>query len=353
MGCKGSKQTDEAVNHAQQENKVADSWGELEERAQGEQQEELAQQEAGGGSRASLKMDSTVVNQILAMMGANNEQTNFFDVWAKYVHDPAVASAEPLGQHLFISTDLRFLEVRVAGESGFIQGLLRTFADKVQGMPTKLVDELDMVLGTLQANMEVTPLLTVWCKIKHCRSDAPPPSVDCGYLLNQDMQWAVLDVMMPSHEDEDALRDYAQGEKHVPVLYGSSILPIAPEKQIGFELHETAAANSRQILLTAFFFFKALGLMKPEDRIVRILNTCQSDQLVVCAGIGPEGLVRLALSLIEPRNKSVAKELADELAFLYREKEITEIIGLMRGDADIIDYVGETKGYGIRMGFTA
>merc|ERR1719198_1706069 len=135
--------------------------------------------------------------------------------------------------------------------------------------------------------------------------------------------------MMPSHEDQDALRDYALTEKHVPVLYGSSILPLAPEKQIGFELHETASANTRQILLSAFFFFKALGLMKPEDRIVRVLNSCKSEHLVVCAGLGPDGLVRLSLSLVDPKNTQVAKELSEELGFGYREKEVCEICEMM------------------------
>merc|ERR1719506_1672972 len=132
--------------------------------------------------------------------------------------------------------------------------------------------------------------------------------------------------MLPSHEDEDALRNYALTEKHSPVLYGSSILPVAPEKQVGFLLEETTSHNSRQILLLAFFFFKALGLMKPEDRVVRILNSCRCERLVVCAGLGPEGLVRLALSLIAPKNsQQVSKDLADELAVQYRDRDMEEI----------------------------
>lgn len=302
-----------------------------------------------GKRRGSLTMDSTVVGKILDMMGASNEQIAFFSVWDTHVHKKAVAVAKE--QQLFISTDLRFLEVRVTASSASMQGYLRSFVDKVGDLPKNSIDELDMVLDTLQGDMEGPQLLTVWCKFKHCRSDAPPPSVDCGYILNQDLQWAVIDVMMPSHDDEDALRDYAVGEKHAPVLYGSSILPVAPEKQLGFALKETASQNSRQILLTAFFFYKALGLMKPEDRIVRILNTCQCESLVVCAGLGPQGLVRLALSLIHPKSTKVAKELAEELASQYREKDLMEIQELMRGEADIVDYVGETRGYGIRLGF--
>jgi len=353
MGCKGSKAGDEAVDHSQKQ--VPQSWGELQERDPGAvnaanasaEEEEMAQ------DRGDVKMDSTLIRNLLSMMGANKEQMTFFEVWAKHVHDMAVEEVEGQGmQNIFISTDLRYLEARVTGRSSLMRGLLKNFVDKVKDMPKNSIDELNMVLSSLQESMQGTPMLTVWCKFKHCRSDAPPPSVDCGYLINQDLQWAVIDVMMPSHEDQDALREYALGEKHVPVLYSSSILPIAPEKSLGFELLETAAANSRQILLTAFFFFKALGLMKPEDRIVRILNSCESEQLVVCAGIGPEGLVRLALSLIGPKNKQVAKELADELAFTYRERDLIEICDMMGGEPDIIDYVGETKGYGIRLGFT-
>lgn len=304
-------------------------------------------------ARRNLKMDSLVVKRILDMMGASNEQVAFFSVWATHVHDPAIRVAEVNGQQLYVSTDMRFLEVRVTAESSMMKGFLKNFIDRVRELPKKSYTELEMVLDALQENIVGPKLLTVWCKFKHCRSDAPPPSVDCGYILNQDLQWAVIDVMMPSHEDEDALREYALGEKHTPILYGSSILPIAPEKTLGFNLQETASQNARQILLTAFFFFKALGLMKPEDRIVRLLNSCQCERLVVCAGLGPEGLVRLSLSLIDPKNHSVAKDLAEELACQYRDKDIGEVQSLIGGEADIVDYVGETRGYGIRLGFIA
>lgn len=351
MGCKGSKASsaDEAAEHANKE--VAQSWDELEKAP--DHHHAHVEEAAYGSARGSTQFDAAVVSKLLTMMGASKEQMGFFDVWAKHVHDEAIAQASEGGQHLFISTDLRYLEVRVTAESQLVQRLLRTFVSKIRDLPSKSMDELDMVLDALQANMDDTPVVTVWCKFKHCRSDVPPPSVDCGYLINQDLQWAVIDVMMPSHEDQDALRNYALGEKHLPVLYGCSILPISPERMLGFELSETAAANSRQILLMAFFFFKALGLMKPEDRVVRILNSCRSEKLVVCAGLGPEGLVRLALTLIEPKNPDVARELADELAFQYREREIDEIYSMLGGAPNLIDYVGETKGYGIRLGFIA
>merc|ERR1712085_212589 len=65
----------------------------------------------GGKKRGSLNMDSTVVGKILDMMGASNEQIAFLSVWATHVHDPAIAIA--IEQQLFVSTDMRFLEVRV------------------------------------------------------------------------------------------------------------------------------------------------------------------------------------------------------------------------------------------------
>lgn len=355
MGCKGSKASEDAVELDR--TKAPASWSELDQKVAVEEEEP----QENPRKRGSLQIDSVLVGRILEIMGANNDQKSFFQVWAKHVLDPALPNAvsnkESAGQQLFVSTDMRFLEVRVTSDSTTMRELIGNFVSKIKDLPTKSLNELNMVLDTLQDSklmQDGTRLLTAWCKIKHCRADAPPPSVDCGYIINHSsLPWAQVDVLMPSHDDQDALRDYALAEKHVPSLYGSSILPIAPEKQIGFELHETAAANSRQILLTAFFFFKALGLMKPEDRIVRILNTCQSEQLVVCACIGPEGLVRLALTLIDPltRNKEVAKELAEELAFLYREKDIAQIYQMMNGEPDVIDYVGETKGYGIRLGF--
>jgi len=353
MGCKGSKlgkqsKEDEAVEFYDRDGEAATSWEEQADR--GEQRTDVGERQST--QKRGILMDSSVISTILSMMGATTEQAAFFEVWAKHVHDPAIAM-EAGPSSIFLSVDLRYLEARVTGPSDAMERLLRTFVAKVRDLPDKSIKELGMLLSALQANMESTPLLTVWCKIKHCRSDMPPPSVDCGYLLNQDLQWAVIDVMMPSHEDQDALRDYCLGEKHVPVLYGSSILPVAPERQLGFELVETAALNSRQILLTAFFFFKALGLMKPEDRIVRIMNSCQSSQLVVVVGIGPGGLVRMCLSMVQPKDKKIAKELAEELSFQYREKDIDEIVKMLGGDPDIIDYVGETKGYGIRLGFTS
>lgn len=347
MGCRSTKDVSDAAEHAHKE--IPKTWSDLEDQTALQQTAEAQD----GGGRDHLKMDSDMIRKILRMMGASREQTTFFDVWAKHVHDPAVDVAIPgTGQQVFIGADLRFLEVRVTGAAEAMQTLLGRFVENVKDLPRKSLDELKMVHECLQADMK-DPEITVWVKFKHVRSDAPPPSVDCGYLLNQDLRWCEIDVMMPSHEDQDALRDYALGEKHVPVLYGCSILPVAPERQLGFALRESASQNTRQILLTAFFFFKALGLMKPEDRSVRILNSCESENLVVCVGIGPEGLVRMGLSLIAPRNQTAAKELAEELAFAYREKELNEIMRMMGGQPDIIDYVGETKGYGIRLGFTA
>lgn len=359
MGCGGAKAALAADPAFDAHAAVPATWAEVDKRAPTAGADGvLFQPEEGVSKRASLSMDSACIEQILAMMGASREQLTFFDVWAKHVHNPALVNAVPNGKQILISTDLRFLEVRVTAPSSHMRGLLRSFVDKVKDMPNGKMNELNMVLDTLQTCKDVnahdfTPLLTVWCKIKHCRSDAPPPSVDCGYLINQDLQWAVIDCMMPSHEDQDALREYALSEKHEPLMYGSSILPVEPEKMLGFELHETAAQNSRQILLTAFFFFKTLGLMKPEDSIVRILNTCQCGKLVVTVSIGPEGLVRLALSMIDPKRMEVGKELADELAFQYREKDLKEIYALLQGEPDNIDYVGETKGYGIRLSFIA
>jgi len=350
MGCRGSK---EAAAEATAAKESAEESLPLPDAAAEGADDGFAASDARDGRRQGFKMDSTVVGKVLDLMGASNEQIAFFSVWATHVHDPAIGVAEVNGQQLYVSTDMRFLEVRVTGLSALMKNFLRNFVDRVRELPKKSIDELEMLLTALQddANMVGSKTLTVWCKFKHCRSDAPPPSVDCGYILNQDLQWAVIDVMMPSHEDEDALREYALGERHTPVLYGSSILPVAPEKQLGFNLQESATQNARQILLTAFFFFKALGLMKPEDRIVRLLNSCHCERLVVCAGLGPEGLVRLSLSLIDPKNRQVAKDLADELACQYREKDIVEIQELMGGEPDIVDYVGETRGYGIRLGF--
>jgi hypothetical protein len=355
MGCSKSKEGQALAAEQQGQKSVPESWKELDNRVAARTEDSSNLRADGSSNRGDLMMKSALIDSILKMMGASKEQLTFWEVWSRLVHDEAVSHAAEEGiqggQQLYISADLRFLEVRVTGNTYTIKELLKKFAERIRDMPQRSIAELEMIIENLQERMlPDDKRVTAWAKFKHIRSEAPPPSIDCGYLINQDLQWAVIDVMMPSHEDQDALREYALNEKHLPVLYGSSILPIAPEKQIGFELQESAAQNSRQILLTAFFFFKALGLMKPEDRIVKILNSCQCGKLAVTAAIGPEGLVRLALSLIQPRSQ-VAKELAEELAFAYRTKEIEQICTMLNGEPDVLEYVGEMRGYVVRLGF--
>jgi hypothetical protein len=314
------------------------------------------------GPRSIASIEASQLREVLEKFGSNKVQLAFFDEYAKSIYSKAVVNADRFGQCYIFSTDARFLEVRITAATTFMVNLLTEFAESM-GMPVTMLDEMKMVLEVAQAteNLQDDPTMTIWCRFKNMRSESPPPSIDFGFFINQELYWNIIDVMMHPTADQDLLLAHATSESYNPILYGSSVVPTEPEKHLAFELHESATQNHRQILISAFFFFKSFGLMKPEDRVVRILNSCGCKQLVVTTGFGPKGLVRVVLSLcsltapLKTRadNPSVvAKELAKEIGFQYREDMFNNVMELLGGEPDIVEYVAETSGYSIRLGFT-
>eukprot|EP00747_Dinoflagellata_sp_TGD_P206961 gnl/TRDRNA2_/TRDRNA2_80580_c1_seq1.p1 gnl/TRDRNA2_/TRDRNA2_80580_c1~~gnl/TRDRNA2_/TRDRNA2_80580_c1_seq1.p1 ORF type:complete len:117 (+),score=15.15 gnl/TRDRNA2_/TRDRNA2_80580_c1_seq1:115-465(+) len=113
-----------------------------------------------------------------------------------------------------------------------------------------------------------------------------------------------------------------------------------------------ADGTPKKSLLSAFFFFKSLGFAKPEDSVVRLLSACVSERFLIQIVMGPKGLTRLSVILVEPSNP-ISKELAASLKFDYKSDGIEKVKAIMGTDPDVIDYAANAKGYAVGIGFTA
>jgi hypothetical protein len=301
-------------------------------------------------------------------------------------------------QRVIVNINMRWLQVELWASNTYIVDIMRSFLEKLgclrkTGGPVpekdedatsttsrsaswkRMYDEMIMVLGQLEMetaakdrkDMEVK----VWCRFKHMRMNNPRPGIDFGFLVRQNsFQWSLLDVLLHPSEDQEVLRSFCAEhareakEGYCPQWYGSTLLPENPERQLCFEIKETVSTNYKQIILQAFFFFKAMGLMKPEDTIVKALQKAGASHIAVDVCQGPQGLVRISLSLFNMLDRSfnrgeevtpmtIIEELVKDIDIQqYPKQEIEQIQEILGGMPDIIDYVAETTGYGLRMGFT-
>jgi len=344
--------------------------------------------------RKIREVDSSAVKELLKVMRANDDQKEFWEVWAKYIHDKALADEElDVFQRIHVSLDLRWLEIHTIAEKNSMVKLLRQFLENIgclqkeqrtegeqapqkqaEGAPTswkRMFDDMTMVLDHLdQAKAGKELKIKVWCRFKNMRMNNPRPGIDFGFLVRQEsFQWSFLDVLLHPTEDQEILRNFCSEhgrearEGYCPQWYGSTLLPTNPERQLAFEIKETVATNYKQIILQAFFFFKAMGLMKPEDAIVRTLQKAGSSRIHVDACFGPNGLTRISLSVFNLLERSfnreenvtptvIIDELVKELDLQYSQPDISKIEQILGGKPDIIEYIGETNGYGLRLGFT-
>lgn len=342
--------------------------------------------------RKLQEVNSDTIKELLKAMRANDEQMEFWDVWAKYMHDRVLGDVEGVFHRVFVHLDMRWLEIHLIAEKDLLVSLLRRFLQSIgcwqqeerkaredEQTPEqrsvswkRMFDDMTMVLDGIERleKQGKSLKIKVWCRFKHMRSNNPRPGIDFGFLVRQEnLQWSFLDVLLHPTEDSEVLRSFCcehgreAREAYHPQWYGSTLVPTNPERLLGFEIKESVATNYKQIILQAFFFFKAMGLMKPEDAVVKTLQKAGSSRIHIDASFGPNGLVRISLSIFNllersfNRDESVTpqstiKELATQLDLGYNEQEIHKIQDLLGGQPDIIDYVAETNGYGLRMGYT-
>jgi hypothetical protein len=346
-------------------------------------------------ARKSSALNSNMVNELLKVLRANDEQKEFWQVWAKYIHDKATDDNPGQFQRVIVNVNLRWMQIELSASKPYVVDLLRSFLERlgclgktgegtVPGKDAEAgsrsaswkrsFDEMTMVLDQLEAEAKVKDKkdleVKVWCRFKHMRLNHPRPGIDFGFMVRQsNFQWSLLDVLLHPSEDQEVLRSFCAEhareakEGYCPQWYGSTLLPDNPERQLCFEIKETVATNYKQIILQAFFFFKAMGLMKPEDAIVKALQRAGASSIAVDVHQGPQGLVRINLSLFNMLDRSfnraedvtpmmIIEELVKDLDVQYSKPEITQIQEILGGMPDIIDYVAETTGYSLRMGFT-
>lgn len=299
----------------------------------------------GSTTRSLQTVSPERLLEVFQCMEASPGQLRFFKVWLKMVYEEALPMCDPAGQLTIIATDLSYMEVRLLVVTDTLMGLIVQFM-RTCGIPDRQFKKVEKVVNELKP-----PRLSVWCKLKNI--GRRKPTVDTGVSIQRSLDWAIVDVLMPPVEDQDALRKYALKQRYCPVMYGSSILPIEPEKHLGFEVTtEATHVSQKQLFVASFLFFKSLGFTKPEDKVDRLLGSCVSGRFLINILMGPKGLTRATMSIIQPK-KQVAAELASSSGGVYREETLNHIKELLDGEADILDYVADSRGYSVSLGFVA
>lgn len=280
------------------------------------------------------------VRAIMMLAQASRDQLEFFEDWTRTVFNAALRSPKA-GKLLLVSTDLTFCEVRISGEAETMASLATLFSATV-GTPGS--DKMVRGLSDLQKELQMTTV-TLWCRLK--RMGSASPGVDAGFFAEQPLEWELVDLLMPPIDDADALREFAVQQKYIPSGYGSSILPIEPERSLRFTMDGDAP---KKLLLPAILFFKCVGCGKPDDDVVRILGSGQPAGCLVNVAMGPKGLTRVSLRLTEPRT-SIAQDLARCLSFAYRADGLEQVYASMGcTQPSFVEYVAEARGTTVAVG---
>jgi len=288
------------------------------------------------------------VLKMLERMGATEEQMSFFQAWAEIVGNKALALPDSTNT-VSVTTDIHLLEFRItASPADAMLNLGRDFVQQC-GVSGVQLEEMDMAQAELKADK-----VTLWAKLKHMgpSSTGHAPAIDAGYELNKSMDWVVADMLMPSVDDQDALRDYAVQENVRPGNFGCSFFPTDPEKRLTFEMGTgDLYSNTKKSLLSAFFFFKSLGFAKPDDNVVRLLSSSQPQKFVISVSMGPRGLTRLAVTLSQPA-KMIARGLAEAVSFKFDEAGVDALLEIVGAPIDSVDYAADAEGYLVAVSFS-
>merc|ERR1711862_1038698 len=119
-----------------------------------------------------------------------------------------------------------------------------------------------------------------------------------------------------------------------PSMFGCSLLPKEPERCLSFHITKM---DSKKALLSALFYFKAMGFAKPVDEVVDTLSSCQATNFTVDVYMGPKGLTKIAVRLSDCTWKA-AERLADILRFDFRGDLIDDLNQKIGKDCNVISY---------------
>jgi len=286
-------------------------------------------------------LSSDNILKLLGEVGASSDQIIFFQGWAKTVLNEALNEASAGHQRIVVATDCSYIEMRVTASQQIMLELARKFAEACSCFDSKLFKELEVAQQTLQA-----ATVTHWCRLKHVGTKSA--AADAGISLNETLEWTTADMLMPPVHDSDTVREYGTHESLKPSSFSSSFFPVEPERALIFQL---GIKTPKKSLLTGIFFFKALGFVKPDESVLRVLTSCQSSSCSVSVSMGPRGLTRVVLSLHDIL-KPIAPELARTLDFGYKANAMEAIATLLGRQPQFLDYVAETRGYTVAVGFT-
>jgi len=143
----------------------------------------------GSEPRQSVRISVMAVKGVLAVARASKEQMAFLHSWMNLVFEEANTRSQ-VKTSLFVSTDLKLVELAIDGSSSILMKIANNFAQKCS-VPGKMFFEIDNVLRELQRCHEAS----LWCKFKDIGGERPV--VDAGIHLHSEISWRLADVLIP------------------------------------------------------------------------------------------------------------------------------------------------------------
>lgn len=276
----------------------------------------------------------TAAKIIFDARSASKEQVDFLQTFVNVVVEEAVHTSPPGGLRFNVSTDLEFMEVSICASKELMLRLANRFLEACQLPDLRLLDQMLQVQSVMKA-----PDIWLWCKLK--RIGRSQQAVDAGFFIDDTIEWLVADIIVPKSPDQESLRNYAMQDRLVPHGYSSSLFPIEPESSLSFEID---SGNLKSSIFTAFFLFKSMGFAKPEDEVLRVVTSVNALKCLCFASLGPKGLTRLAIRVMQPRGE-VAEPIAKASGAKYFFVELAAIEEVIGAVPVAVGYSAEQRGY--------
>jgi len=278
----------------------------------------------------------------LKVQGASLEQMQFFETYLLYVFDEAVHVTPKDGIMLQVSTDFYNVTFGIKASRELMLRLANRFLEACK------VPDLRLYGRFVQVHQE-TQGAEAWlfCYIK--RISGTHPALDFGYTLETQCDWLLLELLLPRSADQETLRNIAMGERRAPTSYGCSLMPVEPESSLSFNVVDQSFKSS---VLTSLFIFKAMGLTKPEDMLLKALTSVKGKKVSLHAHLGPKGLTKLASRIWEPLGDSFV----EEVATAARTELNAESLSALNAELGVagpawIDFLAESRGYSVSVGY--
>lgn len=282
----------------------------------------------------------------LQVQKATDEQMQFFEAYLKIVFDEAVHVAPADGILLDVSTDFHNVTLGVKASRELMLRLANRFLETCHvpdaRMYSRLVQTFEETQGT-----------EVWllCHIK--RIGGQHPGVDFAYVLECHLDWLVLELLLPRSNDQEAFKNKAMGDRYPVFSYGSSLLPIEPESRMSVEIHDI---NFKASILSALFFFKHMGLAKPEDMLLKAFTSVKGRKVRVVTHLGSKGLTKMSSRIVEPAGDAIGWAFVEEVCAAARHECNSETLFAVQREIGVekplwIDFVAESRGYTVSVGY--